>query len=110
MNLQPPYASILPPLISPHHLPSYLPLPFHQPTITTTGAGKTHTMLGKDEYPGIMAHSLTDLFEKMSQNQDSNSYNVTMSYLEVRRFFGVVSLEPKNIHIHIYMYQTYNAL
>lgn len=48
-----------------------------------TGAGKTHTMLGKDSQPGIMAQSLTDLFHKMSQQQDSSLYSVTMSYLEI---------------------------
>ena len=47
------------------------------------GAGKTYTMLGRDDSPGIMAQALTELFQKMSQSEDDRIYKVTMSYLEV---------------------------
>ena len=47
------------------------------------GAGKTYTMLGKDDDPGIMARALTELFNEMKRAQDDLVYKVTMSYLEV---------------------------
>lgn len=48
------------------------------------GAGKTYTMLGAHDEPGIMAQALNDLFLEMERTRDSMSYKVTMSYLEVR--------------------------
>ncbi|XP_076365661.1 kinesin-like protein KIF19 isoform X2 [Tachypleus tridentatus] len=48
-----------------------------------TGAGKTHTMVGTDEDPGIMVRALSDLFKEVRNNSDATSYEVKMSYLEV---------------------------
>ncbi|CAD5123606.1 DgyrCDS11934 [Dimorphilus gyrociliatus] len=48
-----------------------------------TGAGKTHTMLGTDREPGIMARALNDLFLEMDRTKEDMSYKVTMSYLEI---------------------------
>lgn len=48
-----------------------------------SGAGKTYTMLGKDDDPGIMARALTELFNEMKRTQTDLVYKVTMSYLEV---------------------------
>ena len=48
-----------------------------------TGAGKTYTMLGTDEDPGIMAHALNDLFLEMDKTKDDMTYSVRLSYLEV---------------------------
>ena len=47
-----------------------------------SGAGKTYTMLGADDHPGIMAQALTELFYEMKQ-RDDHVFSVTMSYLEV---------------------------
>jgi len=47
------------------------------------GTGKTHTMLGTDDDPGIMVRALNDLFLEMERTQDKLIYKVTMSYLEV---------------------------
>lgn len=47
-----------------------------------TGAGKTYTMLGTDEEPGIMVQALNDLFLEMKQNTNK-AFKVTMSYLEI---------------------------
>ena len=46
------------------------------------GAGKTYTMLGTDEEPGIMVQALNDLFLVMKKNT-TKAFKVTMSYLEV---------------------------
>ncbi|XP_077979371.1 kinesin-like protein KIF19 [Glandiceps talaboti] len=48
-----------------------------------TGAGKTYTMLGQDENPGIMARTLNDLFHAMEATKEDLIYKVTMSYLEI---------------------------
>jgi kinesin family protein 18/19 len=48
-----------------------------------TGAGKTYTMLGTDDEPGIMARGLNDLFVEMERTRDEMKYKVSMSYLEV---------------------------
>ncbi|KAJ8319029.1 hypothetical protein KUTeg_004120 [Tegillarca granosa] len=48
-----------------------------------TGAGKTYTMLGIDNNPGIMARALNDLFLEMDKTSEEMVYNVSMSYLEI---------------------------
>ncbi|XP_022092516.1 kinesin-like protein KIF19 [Acanthaster planci] len=48
-----------------------------------TGAGKTYTMLGTDNEPGIMARALNDLFDAMDARSEDSVYKVTMSYLEI---------------------------
>ncbi|XP_050391529.1 kinesin-like protein KIF19 isoform X3 [Patella vulgata] len=48
-----------------------------------TGAGKTHTMVGKDDSPGIMVRALNDLFLEMEKTSEDMAYKVTMSYLEI---------------------------
>ena len=48
-----------------------------------TGAGKTFTMLGTDSKPGIMALTLADLFNKISQNKSGDTCQITMTYLEI---------------------------
>jgi len=51
--------------------------------IYLTGAGKTYTMLGTDDDPGIMVRGLNDLFVEMDRTRDEMKYKVSMSYLEV---------------------------
>ncbi|WAQ95609.1 KIF19-like protein [Mya arenaria] len=48
-----------------------------------TGAGKTYTMLGTDDDPGIMARTLNDLFISMAKTREDMKYKVTLSYLEI---------------------------
>ncbi|XP_063444138.1 kinesin-like protein KIF19 [Mytilus trossulus] len=48
-----------------------------------TGAGKTYTMLGTDDEPGIMARGLNDLFVEMDRTKEEMKYKVSMSYLEI---------------------------
>ena len=51
--------------------------------LSVSGAGKTYTMLGTDDEPGIMAQALNDLFTEMANTVSDMTYSVTMSYLEV---------------------------
>ena len=50
-----------------------------------TGAGKTHTMIGSIEEPGIMVLTLQDLF-KLSEragHENGTKFRVTVSFIEV---------------------------
>ncbi|KAG9160749.1 hypothetical protein Leryth_021917 [Lithospermum erythrorhizon] len=48
-----------------------------------TGAGKTHTMLGTVENPGVMVLAIKDLFNKITQRSFDGDHVVHLSYLEV---------------------------
>ncbi|XP_027168312.1 kinesin-like protein KIN-8A isoform X1 [Coffea eugenioides] len=48
-----------------------------------TGAGKTYTMLGTVENPGVMVLAIKDLFNKIRQRSFDGNHLVHLSYLEV---------------------------
>ncbi|KFU94619.1 Kinesin-like KIF18A, partial [Chaetura pelagica] len=48
-----------------------------------TGAGKTHTMLGSPEDPGVMYLTMMALYNCMEQIKEEKTCNVAVSYLEV---------------------------
>uniref|UniRef100_A0A8D3BIX1 Kinesin-like protein n=1 Tax=Scophthalmus maximus TaxID=52904 RepID=A0A8D3BIX1_SCOMX len=48
-----------------------------------TGAGKTHTMLGAQNEPGVMYRTMTDLFKRMDDAKEEKEFAVAFSYLEV---------------------------
>ncbi|XAR63874.1 Plus-end-directed kinesin ATPase [Bertholletia excelsa] len=48
-----------------------------------TGAGKTYTMLGTVENPGVMVLAIKDLFNKVRQRSCDGNHVVHLSYLEV---------------------------
>ncbi|XP_028785439.1 kinesin-like protein KIN-8A isoform X1 [Neltuma alba] len=48
-----------------------------------TGAGKTYTMLGTVENPGVMVLAIKDLFSKIRQRSCDGNHEVHLSYLEV---------------------------
>ncbi|CAF3504051.1 unnamed protein product [Rotaria sp. Silwood1] len=48
-----------------------------------TGAGKTYTMLGTENNPGVMYRTLHDLFVEIKKFTGKREYQVTMSYLEI---------------------------
>ena len=49
----------------------------------STGAGKTHTMLGDAERVGVMVLTLRQLFREIELRADEFVYDVTLSYLEI---------------------------
>ncbi|XP_071503279.1 kinesin-like protein KIF22 [Diadema antillarum] len=70
-----------------------------------TGTGKTFTMLGTDEQPGVIPRSLNHIFQVIGserQKQDAHchgnswSYAVSFSYLEIYQEKIFDLLEPKN--------------
>ena len=48
-----------------------------------TGAGKTYTMLGNDETPGIIYLTMQSLYKKINELQDEKHFDIGISYLEV---------------------------
>lgn len=48
-----------------------------------TGAGKTHTMLGSSDDPGVMYRTMKELFTRMEGLKDDKEFNMVFSYLEV---------------------------
>jgi kinesin family protein 18/19 len=48
-----------------------------------TGAGKTYTMLGNDENPGIMPNTLAELFKKVEMYSNEREYKIKLWYLEI---------------------------
>ncbi|XP_008291319.1 kinesin-like protein KIF18A isoform X2 [Stegastes partitus] len=48
-----------------------------------TGAGKTHTMLGSQDDPGVMYRTMKELFKRMDDAKDEKEFAVAFSYLEV---------------------------
>lgn len=49
-----------------------------------TGAGKTHTMLGTCDTPGVMFLTMKELFARMEQTKEDKVFDIAFSYLEVR--------------------------
>ncbi|KAI3365687.1 hypothetical protein L3Q82_010770 [Scortum barcoo] len=50
-----------------------------------TGAGKTHTMLGSSEQPGVIPRAVREVFNlvKTKDEDDEWNYSIGMSYLEI---------------------------
>ncbi|XP_027757165.1 kinesin-like protein KIF18A [Empidonax traillii] len=48
-----------------------------------TGAGKTHTMLGSPEDPGVMYLTMMTLYNRMDQIKEDKICDVAVSYLEI---------------------------
>jgi kinesin family protein 18/19 len=48
-----------------------------------TGAGKTYTMLGTEDSPGIMMISIEELFRAIEEYQVERDYKLKVSYVEV---------------------------
>ncbi|NXY72438.1 KI18A protein, partial [Glareola pratincola] len=48
-----------------------------------TGAGKTHTMLGSPEDPGVMYLTMMALYNCMDQIKEDKTCNIAVSYLEI---------------------------
>ncbi|KAJ3211380.1 kinesin-like protein Klp5 [Dinochytrium kinnereticum] len=48
-----------------------------------TGCGKTHTITGTEEDPGIIFRTMRELFSRIESNSDERITDVSLSYLEV---------------------------
>jgi kinesin family protein 18/19 len=48
-----------------------------------TGCGKTHTITGTAQQPGIIFLTMQELFEKIAERSDEKTTEVSLSYLEI---------------------------
>lgn len=48
-----------------------------------TGCGKTHTITGTSQQPGIIFLTMQELFEKISERSEDKQTEITLSYLEI---------------------------
>lgn len=48
-----------------------------------TGAGKTHTMLGKDDDPGITFRTMAELFNQIDLQKEHRDFELGVTYLEI---------------------------
>ena len=48
-----------------------------------TGAGKTYTMIGKEDDPGLMFITIKELFDLVAKSQSNKSYQIKVSFLEI---------------------------
>lgn len=48
-----------------------------------TGCGKTHTITGTSQMPGIIFLTMQELFEKIGDRSDEKHTEITLSYLEI---------------------------
>lgn len=55
-----------------------------------TGAGKTHTMLGSQNEPGVMYRTMEELFKRMDDAKEEKEFAVAFSYLEVNILIFIV--------------------
>ncbi|XP_026720550.1 kinesin-like protein KIF18B isoform X2 [Athene cunicularia] len=60
-----------------------------------TGAGKTYTMLGSEESPGIMYLTMVELYKRIEARKEEKSCEVLVSYQEVYNEQIHDLLEPK---------------
>ncbi|XP_011375424.1 kinesin-like protein KIF18B [Pteropus vampyrus] len=60
-----------------------------------TGAGKTHTMLGREGDPGIMYLTTMELYRRLEARQEEKQFEVLISYQEVYNEQIHDLLEPK---------------
>ncbi|XP_053551285.1 kinesin-like protein KIF22 [Bombina bombina] len=80
-----------------------------------TGAGKTHTMLGSPEQPGVIPRAVRDLFQMTRAEEESPagenwSFTITMSYVEIYQEKVMDLLEPKNKDLPIREDKDHNIL
>uniref|UniRef100_A0A673TQU4 Kinesin-like protein n=1 Tax=Suricata suricatta TaxID=37032 RepID=A0A673TQU4_SURSU len=74
------------------------PTPTLSPTVFAygaTGAGKTHTMLGREGDPGIMYLTTMELYRRLEAHQEEKRFEVLISYQEVYNEQIHDLLEPK---------------
>ena len=67
-----------------------------------TGAGKTHTMLGSLEHPGVMVNTLHDMFVRMKDPSFADAkFKVTLSYMEIYNELIKDLLQPTSVDLKL---------
>lgn len=66
-----------------------------------TGAGKTFTMLGSDDNPGITFRTVSALYDRIEELKDELSCEVAVSYLEIYNETVVDLINPGGLVLNI---------
>ncbi|KAI0503460.1 hypothetical protein KFK09_014394 [Dendrobium nobile] len=67
----------------------------------STGSGKTYTMVGTQNDPGLMVLSLNTIFELIKNDTSSDNFEVSCSYLEVYNEVIYDLLEKSSGHLEL---------
>ncbi|XP_019183005.1 PREDICTED: kinesin-like protein KIN-8B isoform X2 [Ipomoea nil] len=67
----------------------------------STGSGKTYTMVGTKDDPGLMVLSLNTIFDLINKDNSSDKFEVTCSYLEVYNEVIYDLLEKSSSHLEL---------
>ncbi|KAL0915721.1 hypothetical protein M5K25_013174 [Dendrobium thyrsiflorum] len=67
----------------------------------STGSGKTYTMVGTQNDPGLMVLSLNTIFELIKNDKSSDNFEVSCSYLEVYNEVIYDLLEKSSGHLEL---------
>ncbi|MCD7452409.1 Kinesin-like protein KIN-8B [Datura stramonium] len=67
----------------------------------STGSGKTYTMVGTEDDPGLMVLSLNTIFDLIKNDKSSDVFQVTCSYLEVYNEVIYDLLEKSSGHLEL---------
>ncbi|KAK6128559.1 hypothetical protein DH2020_037703 [Rehmannia glutinosa] len=67
----------------------------------STGSGKTYTMVGTRDDPGLMVLSLNTIFDLIEKDHSSDNFQVTCSYLEVYNEVIYDLLEKSSGHLEL---------
>ncbi|XP_073150852.1 kinesin-like protein KIN-8B [Henckelia pumila] len=67
----------------------------------STGSGKTYTMVGTQDDPGLMVLSLSTIFDLIEKDKTSDDFEVTCSYLEVYNEVIYDLLEKSSGHLEL---------
>jgi len=66
-----------------------------------TSSGKTHTMMGDEETPGIVPHAVTDLYDHIASCDKSKIFNVSVSMIEIYNEVVNDLLDPTNTNLRL---------
>lgn len=66
-----------------------------------TSSGKTHTMMGDEDTPGIVPHAVSDLFGHISESERSKIFNVSVSMIEIYNEVVNDLLDPTNTNLRL---------
>ena len=81
-----------------HYRQVLLPLPFMANLFVClfAGAGKTHTMLGQPEDPGVIFQTMMELYRRIDAIKNTRTCKVSVSYCEVRM---CVRFPPSSMYV-----------
>jgi hypothetical protein len=67
-----------------------------------TNSGKTYSMMGFDDEPGIIPQSIDDVFNYIRESEDGKEYLLRVSYLEIynETIRDLLNPEQKDLRIH----------